>query len=183
LLWGWVTEGQLLCVPMIVKGRVIGAIELLNKLNGQFVEDEAERLMRMAAFIGVAIQNAHLFQQVADGRDRLEAILNSTTDGILMADMHDVVLTANPTAASLFESNEQDLVGQTLDDLLRGLHARAHEVTAARAAAKASAKPPRRRCRVSEDRAARPAAPLYSSARHAGARRRRRCLWPARGVS
>ncbi|HEX5690929.1 MAG TPA: GAF domain-containing protein, partial [Roseiflexaceae bacterium] len=67
---GYVTR-SILCVPMIVKGRAIGAIELLNKLNGQFVEEEAERLMRMAAFIGVAIQNAHLFQQVADGRDRL----------------------------------------------------------------------------------------------------------------
>jgi PAS domain S-box-containing protein len=126
---GYVTR-SILCVPMIVKGRVIGAIELLNKLNGQFTEDEAERLMRMAAFIGVAIQNAHLFQQVADGRDRLEAILNSTTDGILLIDMHGVVVTANPTAASLFESSEQDLIGQTLDELLGGLYARAHEAIA-----------------------------------------------------
>ena len=35
---GYVTR-SILCVPMIVKGRVIGAIELLNKLNGQFAED------------------------------------------------------------------------------------------------------------------------------------------------
>jgi len=124
---GYVTR-SILCVPMIVKGRVIGAIELLNKLNGQFTEEEAERLMRMAAFIGVAIQNAHLFQQVADGRDRLEAILNSTADGILMTDTHGSVLTANPMAANLFESDEQALIGCTLDDLLHGLHERAHEV-------------------------------------------------------
>jgi PAS domain S-box-containing protein len=126
---GYVTR-SILCVPMIVKGRVIGAIELLNKLNGQFAEEEAERLMRMAAFIGVAIQNAHLFQQVADGRDRLEAILNSTTDGILMTDTAGTVLTANPTAASLFEAHEHELIGKTLDQLLGGLHARAHEVIA-----------------------------------------------------
>jgi PAS domain S-box-containing protein len=126
---GYITR-SILCVPMIVKSRVIGAIELLNKLNGQFTEDEAERLMRMAAFIGVAIQNAHLFQQVADGRDRLAAILNSTTDGILMTDMHGAVLTANPMAAQLFEANEQELTGRTLDELLYGLHARAHEVIA-----------------------------------------------------
>jgi PAS domain S-box-containing protein len=126
---GYVTR-SILCVPMIVKDRVIGAIELLNKHDGRFTEDEAERLMRMAAFIGVAIQNALLFQQVADGRDRLEAILNSTADGILMADMHGLVLTANPTAAELFEAAEQELIGRTLDDLLRGLHTRAHEVVA-----------------------------------------------------
>ena len=124
---GFVTR-SILCVPMIAKGRVIGAIELLNKYNGRFTDDEAERLMRMAAFIGVAIENARLFQQVADGRDRLAAILNSTADGILMMDMNGVVLTANPMAAQLFESRERDLVGTTLDTLLRQLHGRAHEV-------------------------------------------------------
>jgi PAS domain S-box-containing protein len=126
---GYLTR-SILCVPMIVKGRAIGAIELLNKLNGQFTEEEAERLTRMAAFIGVAIQNAHLFQQVADGRDRLAAILNSTADGFLMADMHGVVLTANPTAVRLFEISEQELIGAKLEDLLNGLHARSHEVIA-----------------------------------------------------
>src|SRR5207253_5334142 len=97
---GFITR-SILCVPMIAKGRVIGVIELLNKLESSFTPDEAERLMRMAAFIGVAIENARLFQQVADGRDRLAAILNSTTDGILMTDMHGLVLTANPMAAEL----------------------------------------------------------------------------------
>jgi PAS domain S-box-containing protein len=124
---GFVTR-SILCVPMIAKGRVIGAIELLNKLNGSFTADEAERLMRMAAFIGVAIENALLFQQVADGRDRLAAILNSTADGILMTDMHGAVLTANPMAADLFEASEHALAGQSLEDLLRQLHGRAREV-------------------------------------------------------
>lgn len=125
---GYVTR-TILCVPMIVKGRVIGTIELLNKLNGYFTEEEAERLMRMAAFIGVAIQNANLFQQVANGRDRLAAILNSTADGILMTDMYGVVLTANPMAAQLFEADETVLIGQSLDSLLQNLYAHANEVS------------------------------------------------------
>src|SRR5215213_11053087 len=124
---GFVTR-SILCVPMVAKGRVIGVIELLNKLNGSFTPDEAERLMRMAAFIGVALENALLFQQVADGRDRLAAILNSTADGILMTDMHGVVLTANPMAAQLFDANERQLADRSLDDLLRDLHGRAREV-------------------------------------------------------
>ncbi len=118
---------SILCVPMIAKGRVIGVIELLNKLNGPFTADEAERLMRMAAFIGVAIENARLFQQVADGRDRLAAILNSTADGILMTDLHGVVLMVNPMAERLFEASEQQLISRSLDELLRDLHERAHE--------------------------------------------------------
>src|SRR5690606_20173889 len=99
----------------------------LNKLDGPFVELDAQRLLRMAAFIAVAIENAHLFQQVADGRDRLEAILNSTADGILMADPHGVVLSANPMAERICELDEAQIIGRRLDDLLAALRERAHE--------------------------------------------------------
>ncbi|MBC8161046.1 MAG: GAF domain-containing protein [Roseiflexaceae bacterium] len=119
---------SILCVPMLAKGRVIGAIELLNKLNGDFTERDARRLIRMAAFIGVAIENARLFKQVTDGRDRLQAILNSTADGILLTDMSGRLLSANPTAAQLFEAVEDELLGQSLAEQQHKLRARAHEV-------------------------------------------------------
>src|SRR6185295_4372395 len=61
--------------------------------------------------------------------DRLAAILNSTADGILMTDMNGIVLTANPMAAQLFGASEHELLGRSLDELLRGLHERAQEVT------------------------------------------------------
>ncbi|MEN9936669.1 MAG: hypothetical protein RLZZ387_3248 [Chloroflexota bacterium] len=119
---------SILCVPMVAKGRVIGAVELLNKLDGPFVPEDAERLLRMASFIAVAIENAHLFQQVADGRDRLEAIQNSTADGILMADPHGLVRMVNPMAARICARSEGEALGQPLKELLAELHARAHEV-------------------------------------------------------
>jgi PAS domain S-box-containing protein len=124
---GYVTR-SILCVPMVAKGRVIGVIELLNKLNGDFTPEDAERMTGMAAFIGVAIENARLFQQVADGRDRLAAILNSTAEGIVMTDMHGAILSVNPMAAKLFGASESELLGQLLDSLLADLHSRAHEV-------------------------------------------------------
>jgi two-component system, NtrC family, sensor histidine kinase KinB len=120
---------SILCVPMIAKGRVIGAIELLNKIDGTFDDDEAERLSRMAAFIAVAIENARLFQQVADGRDRLAAILDSTADGILMTDMRDMVLMANPMAGQVMRVPEGDLVGCSLDEVMDALRRVAHETT------------------------------------------------------
>jgi two-component system, NtrC family, sensor histidine kinase KinB len=118
----------ILCVPIVIKGRTIGVIELLNKRDGHFTEEEANRLTRMAATIGVAIENARLFQQVTTVRDRVEAIVNSTADGILMADMHGTVVTANPTAAQLFGLRTETLFGKQLDVLLAELHARATNV-------------------------------------------------------
>lgn len=124
---GYVVQ-TILCVPIVIKGRTIGVIELLNKRDGHFTEEEANRLTRMAATIGVAIENARLFQQVTTVRDRVEAIVNSTADGILMADMHGTVVTANPMAAQLFGLRTEALFGQRLDSLLAELHARASNV-------------------------------------------------------
>ncbi len=120
----------ILCVPILVKGRTIGVIELLNKREGLFTEEEAARLMRMAATVGVAIENARLFQTVTTVRDRFEAILNSTNDGILMADMRDVVVTANPEAAQLLQVRREDLIGRPLDAVLAELRASATAVSA-----------------------------------------------------
>jgi PAS domain S-box-containing protein len=119
----------ILCVPIVVKNRTIGVIELLNKRDGTFTEEEANRLMRMAATIGVAIENAHLFQEVTTVRDRFEAILNSTNDGILMADMHGAVVTANPMAAQIFACRKDALIGRQIDHLLAELSARALAVS------------------------------------------------------
>lgn len=126
---GYVTR-SILCVPLLAKGRVIGAIELLNKLNGEFSDADARRLMRMAAFIGVAIENARLFQQMSDGRDRLQAILNSTADGILLTDMDGRILSANPMVAELFDTNESALLHRSFLALQEDLRTSAHEVAA-----------------------------------------------------
>lgn len=114
---GFVTR-SVLCVPMLVKGREIGVIQLLNKLEGDFDTDDANRLSLMANTIAVAIDNANLFQQVAENRNRLQAILNSTEDGILTIDMDDVVVTANPMLEQLFGLMWHRLVGQSGSKIL-----------------------------------------------------------------
>ncbi len=121
---GYITR-SILCVPMVVKGRTIGVIELLNKRDGHFTDEDGQRLSRMAVTIGVAIENARLFQQVTTVRDRFEAILNSTNDGILMADMHGIVVTANPMAAQLLQVRKEEMIGRPLATLLADLRARA----------------------------------------------------------
>jgi signal transduction histidine kinase len=58
------TTRSLLAVPLVVKGRVIGAVEVLNKLDGRsFDQDDADLLAMLANQAAVAIENARLFQQ------------------------------------------------------------------------------------------------------------------------
>jgi len=49
------------CVPLIMHDAVIGVIELLNKRNGGFDEDDVQLLQAVAAQATVAIENAQLY--------------------------------------------------------------------------------------------------------------------------
>ncbi|MBK9710213.1 MAG: GAF domain-containing protein [Kouleothrix sp.] len=66
----------LLCAPMVVKDQTIGVIELINKHGGPFDQTDAERLGLVANMIGVAIENARLFEFVRQRRERLERLLD-----------------------------------------------------------------------------------------------------------
>jgi signal transduction histidine kinase len=58
-----VTTTSLLGVPLIAKDKVIGALEAINKITGNFSQDDQEILMDLGAQAAVAIENARLFQQ------------------------------------------------------------------------------------------------------------------------
>ena len=52
-----------LCVPMISQGRVIGVIEVLNKINGEFSVDDKDLLQAIATSVCIAIENARLYKE------------------------------------------------------------------------------------------------------------------------
>jgi len=56
----------LLCAPLIVRDRIIGAIELVNKLDGAFTEADLDLLQTMAGSVAVAVENAQLYTELAD---------------------------------------------------------------------------------------------------------------------
>lgn len=74
------TARSILCVPLQTKGKVIGAIEALNKIKGQFDEDDLYLLALMAAPVAAAIENAQLYtkaQQEIFERMRAENTLEA----------------------------------------------------------------------------------------------------------
>ncbi len=54
---------SILCVPLVVKGQTIGAIEGINKHDGTFVKEDLRLLTRLALPAATAIENARLFEQ------------------------------------------------------------------------------------------------------------------------
>jgi class 3 adenylate cyclase/GAF domain-containing protein len=54
---------SVLCVPMISKGKVIGVIEVLNKLVGKFTESDRDLLQSIATSVSIAMENARLYKE------------------------------------------------------------------------------------------------------------------------
>ncbi|HSH05956.1 MAG TPA: GAF domain-containing protein [Anaerolineae bacterium] len=53
---------SILCVPLIVHDQIIGAIELVNKVDGPFNENDLRLLRAMAGPVATALENARLYQ-------------------------------------------------------------------------------------------------------------------------
>jgi len=54
---------SMLGVPLITKEKVVGVLEVINKLNDNFSEADIDLLLVLGAQAAVAIENARLFQQ------------------------------------------------------------------------------------------------------------------------
>jgi signal transduction histidine kinase/CheY-like chemotaxis protein len=61
-----------LCIPLITKEEVVGAIQVVNKLSGQFDENDKALLLSIAASVAAAIENARLYNELADFARELE---------------------------------------------------------------------------------------------------------------
>lgn len=69
------TTRNVLCTPLIVQGRPIGVLEVINKRSGPFSEADQDLLVSMTASLGIALQNALLYEE-AQEQARINNVIN-----------------------------------------------------------------------------------------------------------
>jgi signal transduction histidine kinase len=68
---GFLTQ-SIAAVPLKIKGRMIGVLEVLNKYSGDgFDQEDIQLMSSIAAQAAIAIENARLYQQVRQERDQI----------------------------------------------------------------------------------------------------------------
>lgn len=67
-------------IPIRVHGRTIGGLYLTNKRNGaRFTEEDEQILSMLAAYAGIAIENARLYQELTQMNEELELRVQERT--------------------------------------------------------------------------------------------------------
>jgi NtrC-family two-component system sensor histidine kinase KinB len=124
---------SLLCVPLDTPSGVLGAIELVNKIDGTFDQNDLNLLISMSAFVAIALENARLYaavrdhallleKEVADRTRELRTILNSVADGLVVTAADDRVVMVNAVARQWLNLREApDLRGETVGILWRAI--------------------------------------------------------------
>lgn len=105
-------------VPLIAADRVVGVMGIENyERENCYSEQDLALFSTIAAQAAIAIANAGLFRGVTEVRDRLQAILDSTHDGILMLDEEGYIVLANPQLARWCGLPPEQMIGICLSSL------------------------------------------------------------------
>jgi signal transduction histidine kinase len=72
------TTRSILCVPIRVRERTIGVIEVLNRRGGPFTDDDQRLLEALAGMGGVAVENARLYDNLEARVEERTAALTQT---------------------------------------------------------------------------------------------------------
>jgi len=110
-LTGYKTR-NILCVPLHdANGEVLGAIEAINKLSGDFSEQDIDLLTDIAGIVSIAIENAMLLK---DGDKQFHSILEVMAASI---DARDTLTAGHSTRVAQFANEIGLKLGFTENDL------------------------------------------------------------------
>jgi PAS domain S-box-containing protein len=103
--------------PMHARGKIIGILSVMSYRPYQFDEQEIDLLKAVADQVGVALDNARLFEATREAERQMTAVLQSTADAIVATDSHGQVTLINRAAEVWFSILASSVVGKPLSAL------------------------------------------------------------------
>jgi len=109
---------SLICVPIVRKDKVLGVIELVNRVDGIFREPDLEFLKHLAAQMGVALENCRLYRDTADLLAYTRGVINSLTGGFISTDTKGIITQCNGAACRILSISTDGVIGQPVSKAL-----------------------------------------------------------------
>jgi len=106
-------------LPLIVREQVIGVIFIFRNYPGVFSRDDTALLQSFADQAAIAVQNAQLYTQVSREKQRMDAMLDSAADGILILTADHIIERCNPALARMLERSSEEIAGKRHEEVIR----------------------------------------------------------------
>ncbi|HRY28732.1 MAG TPA: ATP-binding protein [Elusimicrobiota bacterium] len=104
---------QILAVPLLTKGKLIGVVEAINKVDDTPFSDQDRRAFEaFASQAAIAIENARLFTEVKNEKEKIAAVFSQMSDGALLVDEAGNIQLMNVAAGHFFGVTPEDAIGQ-----------------------------------------------------------------------
>lgn len=109
---------SVLAVAMRHENKYYGALWAAFDKPHTFSEEQVRFMVTLASQAALAAANNQLFMNTEIGRQRLEAILASSPDPVLVIDQHDCLSLANPAARQALGLGIEVSLGQAIDQVV-----------------------------------------------------------------
>ncbi|RME06102.1 MAG: PAS domain-containing protein [Anaerolineae bacterium] len=106
-------------LPLIARQRVVGLTFIFRAYRTVFSSNDRALLQSFADQAAIAVHNAQLYQQVRQEKRRLDALLDSVADGILILAADHTIERVNPAFARMYGDSRQNIAGRSHDEVIR----------------------------------------------------------------
>jgi PAS domain S-box-containing protein len=106
-------------LPLIARDEVVGIIYIFRGYGVAFSANDRALLASFANQAAIAVHNAQLYQQTIREKRRLDAILESSADGILIMDAAHTIQRFNRALTKITGWPAADAIGRSHDDVIK----------------------------------------------------------------
>jgi signal transduction histidine kinase len=110
---------QVLRLPMSSGDTIVGMIYIFQEGNYYFVPDAASLLRGFAEQAAIAVTNAHLYEQINQDKQRLDAILEYSADGVMILDPTLRIVVFNQALSNMTGWPAEEAIGLYHDDVIQ----------------------------------------------------------------
>jgi PAS domain S-box-containing protein len=109
---------QVVALPLELGDDIIGYIFIFRARGAAFGGNDQQVLGAFADQAAVAVQNARLYQQVNTERERLNAIIENSGDGVMMVNPYRIIQTWNKTLSNMTGISAEAAIGRPCYEVL-----------------------------------------------------------------
>jgi adenylate cyclase len=98
------------------KNEIVGVMQVLNKKDGIFTEEDEELLDALGSQTAIALENSRLFEEVRFMKNYNESILRTMATGVVTLDPDGGVAYSNGAGLKIFSGLDEYRVGERLEE-------------------------------------------------------------------